>query len=1057
MSRLAALLAIVLCLLPVLSSSQLELPNEKPIRFGRTPAVSPEGAKVCFSYQGNLWVSSISGGTATRLTASDSIDLNPHWSADGKWIAFNSDRDGGSKIFVIPAQGGAAKQLSFHSTPMIVSDWYPDGKALLVTTSRNTNFASIYRMEIPSGRLKLLFSDAAKAVYPSLSPDGKWIAWTRGLLADVIRKNYKGAAHYDIYVAPSDFSGVPKKISDSDKNNMWPVWNKESSMVFYCSERAGMMTVWRVPRDGGKPTQVVTNPPDSIRFLTSSRSANVLAYECDNKIGTTTINGGAVQEVAAICRTDDKGKSKTNAVYVGTSAAEYALSPDGKKVALVVRGDIFIANTDKPNDAKRLTDTPSQEQHIRWSPDGKTLVFESNRTGQNKLYGINIATKETIQLTKLAGTDTFPIYSPDGAWVAFLRGPKTAVYVVKADGTGEQLLVKGPKIEMLRWSPDGKWISYAQENDIRIEDAYISRVTIKDGAMTAAEPINVTDHPGLNDEPRWYPDGSKLAYRTNRYRNRDVETLNHTGKFNVYTTSLEKDKDKFDEDEDAPKPAETKPGEKKPEPKVEVKVDPFEIERRGKSVVAPENSVESFEVSPDGKSIAFVALLDGKPDLWVSGAEGGSTQRLTQTGEGPISLSWSADSSKIYYLSGGSVKWAAKTGAGTGQIAFTVRMEIDRIVDYKAVFDEAWKLLNDNYYDPDFHGVNWKAVGDKYRTLVDSVSIRSDLDYLMTQMIGELNSSHMGFLNSASIKPARPTGFLGVVPDPEFKGDGIKVDTIMPRSPADKNESRIKSGEIIVAVDDIPVKDEATFDQALAEKVGRTVVLMVNSKPTLEGAHKVKIKPIGALPYRGLIYEKWLDERRTIVEKVSNGRVGYLHVTDMGDAARNRFERELFSTGVRKEAMIVDVRNNNGGDTHDSLLRILERNRRYFTFVWRNETPFPQPERAFTKPVILLTNPGSLSDAECFANGWRELNIGKIVGQPTMGWIIFTSSRILLDGSLIRIPGLGCFTNTGRDMENWGVPPDITVDMTPEDAINGKDPQIERAVEELLKDKRIKK
>ncbi len=1057
MLRFVAILSLIFCLMPKLAFSQLELPSDKPIRFGRMPSISPDGTKVCFSYQGNLWVSSISGGSATRLTATDSTDINPHWSADGKWIAFNSDRDGGSKIFVIPAVGGPAKQLSFHSAPLTVADWYPDGKAILVTTIRNTDFAAIYKMEIPSGRLKLLFNDAAKAIFPTLSPDGKWIAWTRGLLADVIRKNYKGAAHYDIYTAPADFSKTPRKLSDSDKNNMWPVWNKESSMVYYCSERSGVMTVWRVPRDGGKPTQIVTNPPDAIRYLSSARNANTLVYECDNKIGTTSANGGAFQDISVICRTDDKGKLKTNTTYAGTNAAEYALSPDGKKVALVVRGDIFLANTEKPNEAKRLTNTPLREQHVRWSPDGKNIVFESNRTGANKIYAINIATKETTQITKMAGIDSFPTYSPDGNWIAFLRGPKTSVYVVKSDGSGEQLLVKGPKIEMLRWSPDGKWISYAQENDIRVEDAFVARVTLKDGVMTAAEPVNVTDHPGLNDEPRWYPDGSKLAYRSNRYRNRDVETLNHTGKFNVYSTSLEKDKDKFDDDEDAPKPAEAKPGDKKPEPKIDVKVDPSEIERRGKSIIAPETSVESYEISPDGKSIAFVAANDGKVDLWVAGAEGGSPQRLTQSGEAPTSLSWTSDSSKIYYLSGGSVKWIAKTGAGAGQVAFTVRMDIDRLVDFKAVFDEAWNTLNDNYYDPDFHGVNWKAVGDKYRSLIDSTSVRSDLDYLINQMLGELNSSHMGFVNIAAVRPSRQTGMLGVIPDPEFKGDGVKVGEIVPRSPADKNESRLKVGEYVLTVDDTTVTDEASFDQALADKAGRTVVLMVNSKPTLDGAHKVKIKPILLQAYRLLVYEKWVDGRRAIVDKVSNGKVGYLHVTDMGDAARNRFERELFSIGMRKEAVIVDVRYNQGGDTHDSLLRMVERNKHYFTFVWRNETPFTQPERAITKPVILLTNPGSLSDAECFANGWRELNIGKIVGQPTMGWIIFTSSRLLLDGSMIRVPGLGCFTNSGRDMENWGVPPDVLVDMTPEDAMNGKDPQIEKAVEEVLKDKRIKK
>ena len=237
--------------------------------------------------------------------------------------------------------------------------------------------------------------------------------------------------------------------------------------------------------------------------------------------------------------------------------------------------------------------------------------------------------------------------------------------------------------------------------------------------------------------------------------------------------------------------------------------------------------------------------------------------------------------------------------------------------------------------------------------------------------------------------------------------------------------------------------------------MGRTVTLLVNSKPDKIGARVVKIKPINSGEWRGLLYEKWLDERRATVEKESGGRLGYLHVPDMGDAARNRFERELFSIGQRKEGMIIDMRFNNGGDTHDSLLKILERNKHYFTFAPRTEASFPQPERAYTKPIILLINEFALSDAEVFANGFKELKLGKVIGTPTMGWIIFTSGTGLLDGSFMRLPYMGCYTLDGRDMENWGVPPDILVENTPAAYLAGHDTQLESATRELLKDSRL--
>ncbi|HRK23266.1 MAG TPA: S41 family peptidase, partial [Fimbriimonadaceae bacterium] len=282
-----------------------------------------------------------------------------------------------------------------------------------------------------------------------------------------------------------------------------------------------------------------------------------------------------------------------------------------------------------------------------------------------------------------------------------------------------------------------------------------------------------------------------------------------------------------------------------------------------------------------------------------------------------------------------------------------------------------------------------------------------------------------------------------------------KISEVMPRSEADKDESQLKVGETILKVNGKPVRPGNDFDRALNDKVGRTVTLEVigtDGKP-----RTMKIQPQSWGAARALIYERWYDERKEIVEKASGGRLGYLHVSGMGDSQRNRFERELFSTGIQKEGMVLDFRGNNGGDTHDSLLKILSRTKHYFTFAPRTEAPYPQPERAYTKPTIVLMDEFSLSDAEVFANGYRELGLGKIVGNTTMGWIIFTSGRGLIDGSFIRTPHLGCFTNDGRDMENWGVPPDIKVVYTPADFVAGKDTILLRGVEELLKDGRLRK
>lgn len=1044
----------LLALATVPSPAQIPLPEEKPIRIGRYPAVSPEGGRICFTYQGNLWVVPVGGGPATRLTASDAYDSNPRWSPDGKWIAFNSDREGGSQIFLIPSVGGAARQVTFHSVETTVHDWFPDNQSLLVTTSRETPRSSIYRLDAVTGRLKLLVTDESKCLFPSLSPDGKWIAYTRGALVDVIRKGYKGAANYDIYIAPVDRAAPPRELTDTDRNEMWPVWGADSSTVYYTSEREGLATLWKQSREGGKASQVVTEPADAIRYPTIARDGSVLAFECDNQICTVPASAGrtAPRVVPILCRTDERGPRTSHATYSGNNVSEFALSPDGKRVALVVRGDIFVAATDRSGEAWRLTDNPTRDGDLAWSPDGKTLVYSSNRDGGYRLYSVDVVSRTTKPLTQGGGIETTPAFSPDGKWLAFRRGPQTSLYLIRPDGTGEQLAARGPKVYEFKWSPDGKWLAFSREDEIRNEDVWIVPVTPMENAISVGTPLNISDHPGINDSIRWFADGSRLAFRSNRYRNRDIETINHQGKYALYTVSLDREKEKLQIGEDVVKPTEMPMAAKKGE----VKLDPEEIERRAKQIVGVDEGIQSFEVSPDSRTIVVVARNMGRTDLWQVSADGGTLQRLTTNGEFAQGIEWAPDSSRFYYLSGGAVKWMNRGGSGSGTVDFTARMEIDRLVDYRAAFDEAWQILNDSFYDRTFHGVDWKAMSAKYRPLIDHATTRRDFNYLVTQMLGELNASHTG-ISTPGGRGGRNTGYLGVWLDEDYSGPGVKIKAVMKRSPADRPESRLEPGDHILAIDGTDVQPGTAYDRALQDKDGRTVVLLVNKMPVKEGARTVRIKPIGRAAWSELMYEKLIDEKREIARKASEGRIGYLHVADMGDTARNRFERELFSIGQRTDALVLDLRGNNGGDTHDSLLRILARNRHYFTFAPRLETPFPQPERAVVKPIILLINEFSLSDAEVFANGFRELGLGKIIGTPTMGWIIFTSGRPLIDGSMFRVPHLGCYTLDGRDMENWGVPPDIRVTHSPADYLAGRDPQLERAVQELLRHDKLKK
>lgn len=1016
--------------------------DERPIRFGRTPSLSPDGSLIAFSYQGNLWTVPRSGGVATRLTASDCLDLNPIFSPDGKWIAFTSNREGGSQVYIIPSQGGKVRQLTMHSASTSLFDWFPDGKGLLYASNKFTLVPALYRLEVESGKMSMLFSDRAAPFAASLSPDGKKYAFYRGGLADHIRKGYKGSANFDIYVGNvGSYSASVFWRDQQQMNDQFPMWSGDSNTIYFVRDLGSKSAVMRSRSTGGQP-DMIYQCADMALNAKIARNGSAIVFECLNRINVLDTASGRVATPNIFCRTDEKSQRTKAFSYSSSDVQQYAVSPDGKRTLLVVRGELFVVNNERGGEAKRLTFTPSREIDPIWTKDGKSIVFASNRGGNYDLYSLELATLATKRLTSGEGNEQSPQLSPDGKWIAYASSPPSGIRLIAIDGTGDHELVPSGGAMEFEWSPDGRWIGYQQWYGYWNSDVFVVAVK-EDGSPGVTIPVS--NHPGRNNGLKWFKSGDKLAFVSNRYRNRDTETLNQVGRFALYTTSLQKERDVFDYDEDTEAPPE-KPDPKKP---VEVVIDPSEIDRRAKNIYPFFESIGSYAIAPDG-TIVFTANTQGGFDFWQMASDGTGLNRLTTGGEAGTNLNWSADGSKLYYLRQGQVRWIGKGGQGRGLVSFEARIELDRQADDLAVFDEAWTIMNDTFYDKTFRGMDWQAVRAKYREMVPDVSIRNDLNYLITQMLGELNASHTGFSGGTTSRPARGAGVLGIIPQQDYAGPGVLVHRVVKRGPASRQESLLRPGQIILEVDGQKVSNGLSFDMALLDKVGKTTVLLVNEVAGYTGAKKVKIKPISQGALNNLLYEEWVDSRRDMVHKLSNGRLGYLHVPDMGDAARNRFERELFGYGREREGMVLDFRSNNGGDTHDSLLQFLDRRKQYLTMVPRREIPTKQPEHIFTKPTIVITDEFSLSDAEVFSMGYQELKIGKVVGRPTMGWIIFTSGAGLLDGSFIRTPYIACLTPSGRDMENWGVPPNIEVFFEPSDYVAGRDPQLERAVRELL-------
>ncbi len=1040
--RSRLVIPIGLALLVVMAQAQ----SPEPARFLRYPVLSPDGGKVAFSYLGDIWV------VAIRLTVHPAHDVRPRFSPDGQWIAFNSNREGNYDIYLMPAVGGKPKRLTFHSADDILGDWSPDGKWLVFYGNRDHRFSQIYLLEVATGYVRRLTNDEQNLHSPNFSPDGQFIAFCRGGTS-WWRKGYKGSANSEIWLLPVTVDGdrittrSPKRLTRYEGNDWWPMISPDSKTLFFVSDRNGTFNIWRMPLDGtgdeGRGTreaeaEQVTRHDDRILNPSMSRDGRFIVYEHDFSLWVVPTKSGEPKRLT-IYAPSDEHQNRLQRLTLNSQATEFELSPDGKRIAFVVRGEIFVINAEKGGEAKRITDHPYRDFDIGWSPDSRKLAFISERDGNREVYVVDVQTKELKRLTETPDvSESSPKWSPTGNYVAFLRGPFGRKLCWVDVNTGEEKSVaEGPFIGEFAFSPDGRWICFNKRDSANnVTDLYIV-------PWSGGEPVNVTKAPLWNGTIVWTKDGKNIVFRGRR-------TDDNT---DIFVLPLEREKEKMDEDEAAEKrqpegKGDEKGKEEKEKKLPDVKIDFTDIHKRIKRLTATVFDEGSLAVSPDSKTVVFTAASVDQPEIWSVPLEGGSLTRwATVSASG---LQFSPDGHRLYFLSGGVIRTLTRGTGALGSVGFTARLTVDRYMEMQHMFDEGWRLLKEMFYDEKMHGVDWEAMSGRYRPLIEHVSVKEDFYGLVSLMLGELNASHLGIGGETVSGPS--TAYLGVSFDPDHRSPGIKISAVLKNSPADKDESRLRVGEFILAVDGVEVNNDERFWEALADKAGRVVELLVNEKPEKEGARTVKIKPITRGQWSDLIYEDWVETRKGLVERLSDGRIGYIHIRSMSTGELRKFEREFYGEVVgKKEALIIDVRFNGGGRIHDELLGILKR-RLYAHEQYRGAPPFTQPFQVWQKPTVVLINEFSASDAEIFPASFRALGFGKLVGVPTYGGVIGTFNITLIDGSTsFRVPVTGWRTLDGVNLENHGVKPDILVEHTPEDNANGNDRQLEGAVKELLK------
>jgi tricorn protease len=1023
MSRIA-----VACFVLFVTSSHLTA--QEPIRFARSPAVSPDGKLVAFSYLGDLWTVSAQGGVATHLTMHEKHDFNPVFSPDGNWIAFSSNRHGQYDVFVIPVQGGRAKRLTFDSADDHVSGWSPDSQQVLFQSGRLTDFPvrlELYSVPLAGGPTRRI--SAFEGRDGAYSPGGDRIAYVRGP-GTWYRKGYFGSSNDDIWISNAD-GASNRRFTTHNGQDSYPMWSSDGGHLYYVSDAASpLANLVKQSIEGKQGPQAVTkHKDDSVRRARMSADGNWIVYECGFDLWMYSLKEGKSRKLDIVVHADDRTNPEEMKTFT-KGATEYVWSPDEKHVAFVVHGELFLMPR-AGGKAKRLTDSPAFDHGITWSPDGKKMLFLSDRSGHEDIYALEpddpdhpelVAAHrfKTKRLTSTPEAEVGMSFAHDGQRVVYLRGGK--LLSMNPDGTNEKVLVEDGQVFDYDWSPDGKWICYARMDGSFASELFI----IPSGGPTAENPPrNITRFATYNGGVTWSKAGHNLAFVSARKGNG----------FTAQVLSLQK-------------PA-------VPGTKQTMQIDFDGIHLRVKQPTAM--NVSECAISGDGTKIAFRATVDDTEDLWLASTDGGSVQRLTTGNLKPSQIVWSrVFPSQIYFRDGAGMQRAVMIGGptvlGPTTVNFTAKMTVRQDQLFLEMFDQSWRALDESFYDAKFHGADWRAVRAKYRPLVKHCGLKEDLYALISLMLGELNASHLG-ISGAPLTPDAPTAELGLLFDGSHPGPELKIAEIVKGGPADRTGLNLKPGDRVVAVDGTPLTGQSNLAKLLSDKVGEVVSLQVVS----EGAstkRRVELRGESRTKFGELMYERWIARNAERVTELSKGRLGYIHIPSMNEPGLERFVRALYSDNFDKEGIVLDVRYNGGGFTHDQVINYLA-GKEHTIFSHRNGATglvLRSFDRKWHKPLTLLINNRSFSDAEIFPHAFRTWGLGKLVGQPTGGFVIGTRQVSLIDGSAFRTPRIGVHTIKGVNMDKEGVAPDILVEPHPDDLARGVDAQLERAVEVLTQD-----
>lgn len=1061
--------------------------NESP-RWLRQNAISPDGKSIAFVYQGDIWLVDAKGGEAVQLTTNPAHDTEPRWSPDGKYVIFASYREGQKDLWAVSTEGGAPKRLTDYGgaqTPyavakdgtIIFSAYYQEHAATSAFPGQASLYGIDFAQALSAANDKLpvpVRIAAVRAGAADVAPDGTILYEDQRTPEDPYRKHHTSSAARNIWMMKD---GHHTRLTDFIGEDRNPVFAPDGVHYYYISERgekpvepngwAGDANVWKGSIQGGTPVRVSSFEKNPVRYLSIS-GTGTLCYSWNGDLYTQKEGSAPAKVEISIKKDKFEREHIWRSAILGVSG--FAASPNGKEVAVVSRGDVYVTPLEL-GDTRRITNTPEQERGVAFGSDGRTLYYASERGGEwaiykceltdkkDKLFTFSTRTKEE-RVTPEGAVCFQPSVSPDGKWLAYLRNRTGLVICSTSGGKEKVLLPEGTNYSYsdgdlhFEWSPDSRYLLSDYHGGLRMYNEDICLIEVESGEVTDLTLSGYSD-----GNFKWAMGGKAMTWTSDKAGYRSHGSWGAEG--DVYIMFFDDEAwVKFNESEDMEKIENLLKDEKKAakEKKKEEKEKKdstatkkpeklkLELEHRFDRVARltrNSGNIGDYILTPDGKKLYYSVQLEKSRDLVCIGLKDGSIKVVKKGFNGRLIPS--ADGKSIYVVGGLGVSKADPNNFSTKTISFRGEYEYFPDKEREYIFEHCWRQVKEKWYVEDMHGVDWEAVGANYRQFLPYITDNWAFRELLSEMLGELNGSHTGGRYSGS---AGGVGHLGVIFDEEYSGKGLKVKEFLPYSELLRRAPEMKVGDLVIAVDGVEVEPGTPWYRALARKNGKRILLTVKAG----GKEKDIFITPSSNDTEGY-YQRWVRRNEKLVEELSGGRVGYVHVRGMNSASF----REVYSKALGKyracDALIVDTRNNGGGWLHNDLVTFLG-GKVYTERKARGVYMAPEPYDKWVKPSCVVVNESNYSDACGFPYCYRAMGIGKIIGAPVPGTATSVWWETQIDASLVfGIPQIGSWSvSNGRYLENLQLVPDIVVYNNPEDAAKGEDAQLAAAVAEMLKE-----